>query len=267
MKNKFLFALILICQSIFSQVGINTSTPDASAILDVTSDSKGLLVPRLTTANITTLSSTASQGLIVFDTNTKTFKGWNVTKWQNLSYDPTSTSYILEQGFETSSLANYGTSGSTASFSFKSGNSTGSDAPSSSPYFSETLRGLGYSNAFGTTSYIEFSTVDASLYSNNITFSFDVAAFSNGNTTNGVDGTDFVTIDVSTDGGACYTTKLTLNGGNSSTGSNLRWAFSGTGTATNAYSSSNLIVTSSNISAASGITVTGTEAITKMSVT
>jgi len=270
MKSKFLFALILICQSIFSQVGINTLTPDSSAELDVTSDSRGLLVPRLTTANITTLSGTAAEGLIVYDKDLKIFKGWNGTKWQNLSFElGTDTGVIQEQTFETASVVNYTTSGSPVSFSFRSGNSGAGDAPASSPLFSEGLRGYGYSNATATNSYIEFSIVDASSYSNNITLSFDVAAFSNGNTTNGMENTDFVTIDVSTDGGTNYTTKLTLLGGNSNATpiANARWAFSGTGIGTNAYSSSNLNVTSPNTTTTNPNTYTGTDAITKLSVT
>lgn len=68
----------------FCQVGINTNTPAPSAILDINSDTKGVLVPRLTTTNITTLSSTAAEGLIVYDKQKKIFLGWDGTKWQIL---------------------------------------------------------------------------------------------------------------------------------------------------------------------------------------
>ena len=37
----------------YSQVGIGTTTPDASAILDITSTNKGLLLPRLAAGSIT----------------------------------------------------------------------------------------------------------------------------------------------------------------------------------------------------------------------
>ena len=47
----FLFVIVLIIYiPAFSQVGIGTATPDASAKLDVTSTSQGLLPPRMTTA-------------------------------------------------------------------------------------------------------------------------------------------------------------------------------------------------------------------------
>ena len=49
-------------------VGINTTatTPDASSILDVSSTSKGLLIPRMSTVAITTISNPA-KGLLVYD--------------------------------------------------------------------------------------------------------------------------------------------------------------------------------------------------------
>lgn len=65
-----------------AQVGINTLVPHASAELDVTSASRGLLIPRLTTTAINTLTATASEGLIVFNTTTKQFLGFNGTSWQ-----------------------------------------------------------------------------------------------------------------------------------------------------------------------------------------
>lgn len=266
--QHLLFAAFLSCQSIFAQVGINTITPDASSVLDVSSDTKGMIVPRLTTANITTLGSTASEGMIVYDKDLKIFKGWNGTKWQNLSYEPAVTSSIFEQGFETTSLANYTlTGGSTGSFAIRTGNSGTGDAPSSSPYFSEGSRGIGYTNSSGTVSYIEFSTVDASAYTTSIIFSFDLAAFSLGNTNNGLDPNDAITIDVSIDGGSNYVTKLTVTGGNLQAVNNTRWAFTGTGIATNTYSASNITVVSPNNSATTPNTYTGSEALTKLSVT
>ncbi|SEI53481.1 hypothetical protein SAMN05216327_102294 [Dyadobacter sp. SG02] len=55
-----------------AQVGIGTLTPDASAQLDVKSDSKGVLVPRLTSAQRTGIPAPAD-GLLVYDTDTKSF--------------------------------------------------------------------------------------------------------------------------------------------------------------------------------------------------
>ncbi|AUC83542.1 ice-binding family protein [Lacinutrix sp. Bg11-31] len=53
--------------SIYAQVGIGTTTPDTSSILDVSSSSKGLLMPRLTTTERDNITLPAT-GLIIFNT-------------------------------------------------------------------------------------------------------------------------------------------------------------------------------------------------------
>jgi len=66
------FLLLLMINPVANaQVGIGTATPNASAALDVTSTSKGFLMPRLTTAQRNTLTSTAVNGLMVVDTELK----------------------------------------------------------------------------------------------------------------------------------------------------------------------------------------------------
>lgn len=57
----------------FSQVGIGTTTPDASSILDVESTDKGILIPRLTDAQIAAIVNPAI-GLMVFNTSTNMFQ-------------------------------------------------------------------------------------------------------------------------------------------------------------------------------------------------
>lgn len=54
-------------------VGIGTSVPDASALLDVSSTTKGFLPPRMTTSEVTAVA-TPADGLIVYDTDTDTIK-------------------------------------------------------------------------------------------------------------------------------------------------------------------------------------------------
>lgn len=76
MKKYFLLLVILIPSVILAQsVSINTdgSQPDNTAMLDVKSSSKGLLIPRLTTAQRTGIASPAI-GLTVFDTDT--YSNW-----------------------------------------------------------------------------------------------------------------------------------------------------------------------------------------------
>ncbi len=69
MKKIFLviYCLIIICNFLFSQsVGIGTTSPNASSILDITNNSKGLLIPRMSTSAITSISNPA-KGLMVYD--------------------------------------------------------------------------------------------------------------------------------------------------------------------------------------------------------
>lgn len=73
MKKKFTFFIILALANIYmsySQVGINTETPDPSATLDIVSTTKGMLLPRMTTTQKEAIASPAS-GLLVFDTSLK----------------------------------------------------------------------------------------------------------------------------------------------------------------------------------------------------
>lgn len=55
-----------------SQVGINTTTPDASSVLDLNSTNRGFLAPRMTTAQRLAITAPAD-GLMVYDTTSKLF--------------------------------------------------------------------------------------------------------------------------------------------------------------------------------------------------
>ena len=68
MKKLLFFGLALMLAAVtFAQVGIGTSTPDASSILDLTATDKGLLLPRITSAERNAISNPAT-GLMVFNT-------------------------------------------------------------------------------------------------------------------------------------------------------------------------------------------------------
>ncbi|MFZ5987651.1 MAG: hypothetical protein ACOYWZ_11075 [Bacillota bacterium] len=64
-------------------IAIGTASPASSALLDLTSVTKGLLLPRLTTAQISVISSPVA-GLIVYDTDVNTVKCYNGTSWISL---------------------------------------------------------------------------------------------------------------------------------------------------------------------------------------
>jgi len=76
MKKYFLLLAIIFPSLLYAQsVAVNTdgSQPDNTAMLDIKSTSKGLLIPRLTTAQRIGISSPAI-GLTVFDTDT--YSNW-----------------------------------------------------------------------------------------------------------------------------------------------------------------------------------------------
>lgn len=85
MKRKF-FALAtaaLMVTAGYAQqnVGIGTTTPNASAALDVSSNNKGILIPRLDSAQRVAISNPA-EGLMVYQKDgTKGFYYYNGTAW------------------------------------------------------------------------------------------------------------------------------------------------------------------------------------------
>ncbi|MCP4088414.1 MAG: hypothetical protein GY746_01275, partial [Gammaproteobacteria bacterium] len=74
--------LVILSLGLFAQVSINTdgTDPDGSAMLDVKSTDKGMLVPRMTTAQRTAISSPAT-GLLVFDKTIGGFWFYNGSSW------------------------------------------------------------------------------------------------------------------------------------------------------------------------------------------
>jgi len=62
------------------QVGVNASTPNASSTLDVSSTTKGMLIPRMTTTQRQAITSPA-QSLLVFDTTDSRFYFYNAGNW------------------------------------------------------------------------------------------------------------------------------------------------------------------------------------------
>ena len=87
MKGLVLFSCVLaLWTNLASQaVAINTdnSIPDSSAMLDIKSTDKGMLVPRMTSAQRTAIAAPAL-GLLVYDLNTESFWLRDSTSWVNL---------------------------------------------------------------------------------------------------------------------------------------------------------------------------------------
>ena len=84
----FFFSLFVFFSttSIAQSLAINTSgaAADASAMLDISSTTKGLLVPRMTTTERNTIGSPAD-GLIIYNTTTSSLEHYNGSSWVSLS--------------------------------------------------------------------------------------------------------------------------------------------------------------------------------------
>jgi hypothetical protein len=88
-----LLAAALLTATTFAQVGINIETPDASAALDITSTTKGLLIPRMKAAERDVISSAAT-GLMIYQTDgTPGFYYYNGISWAEVA--ATSATYSI----------------------------------------------------------------------------------------------------------------------------------------------------------------------------
>lgn len=91
-------------------MGINNPTPDPTAILDVSSNDKGVLIPRMSGAERVAIGGgSPATGLLVFDNDSKSFWYWNATSWTELGSNtdwvetPTTVSTTKSVGIGTSS--------------------------------------------------------------------------------------------------------------------------------------------------------------------
>lgn len=88
-KHFFSILLLIIPLLSYSQaVGINVdgASPDASAILDIASSEKGILIPRLLTVERTAVVSPA-EGLLVYDINDAAFYYFTSSNWKKIGSD------------------------------------------------------------------------------------------------------------------------------------------------------------------------------------
>ena len=83
MKQLFtLLAAVLLTTTTYAQIGINNENPDASAALDITSTTGGLLVPRMTETQRDAISPAAT-GLMIYQTDgTAGFYYYNGSSWE-----------------------------------------------------------------------------------------------------------------------------------------------------------------------------------------
>ena len=103
LKIILLTLFFLISLGLNAQTGIGTSTPDASAKLDVSSTTKGFLPPRMTTVQRNAIASPAT-GLTIYNTTINAFQVYNGTAWYSTvhfigeSYGGGIVFYIYDNG-------------------------------------------------------------------------------------------------------------------------------------------------------------------------
>jgi len=86
------YKLYVSGSTLFNQVGINSdnSAPNASAMLDMKSTSKGFLPPRMTSSQRDAISAPAA-GLVVFNTTTNQINVFNGFYWAGMDGTPSDT--------------------------------------------------------------------------------------------------------------------------------------------------------------------------------
>ena len=95
---RLLIIILFLIASVtsYGQVGINTDNPNPDAALDIVANNKGILIPRLTTANRIAMNDV--QGMMVYDTNFNLFYFNDGTAWIQIASASTNVqagTYIL----------------------------------------------------------------------------------------------------------------------------------------------------------------------------
>jgi len=96
---------VFVASSVFGQsvgIGNTTFTPDAQSILDIQSTTKGVLLPRVTSLDRTTVISPtpgSDLGLMVYDTDTDSYWYWDGALWQELP-NVSNTGNTLDEAYD-----------------------------------------------------------------------------------------------------------------------------------------------------------------------
>ena len=82
MRQFLILGMITFSLCVCAQVGIGTASPNTNSVLELNSPNKGLLLPRVTD---TTVVSSPSAGLVVYNTNTKSPSYHDGQKWNSVA--------------------------------------------------------------------------------------------------------------------------------------------------------------------------------------
>ena len=109
MKRKLTILTVLFLAAttfVQAQVGIGTTTPAASSALDVTSTTRGVLIPRMSSAQRTAITSPA-EGLMVYQLNAPVGLWMFISgAWRHMSSSIEGSTYGPNTGFAANATAN-----------------------------------------------------------------------------------------------------------------------------------------------------------------
>jgi hypothetical protein len=85
MKHYLVTLTLLLAATVTqAQVGIGTASPNTTAVLDITASAKGLIVPRMTTAQRDASIKSPTAGLLIYNTTTNALEMVNGSSlWVN----------------------------------------------------------------------------------------------------------------------------------------------------------------------------------------
>lgn len=235
-NHLILFTILLFANNIFAQVGIGTSNPTSSSMLEVSSQDDGVgnymgfmfpRVPNIAARNAIAVSP-SDQGLLVYVIEEECLQMFNGIKWINVTCESSIAVGASTQNFETTpAVPNLAIFDETGSGYYTTGLG---DFPNTALYVSGE-RGYGVSNGSST---LILGPVNASG-NTDATFKLRLGGFALTQSSNGMDITDTVKISISTTGtGGTFSEELIILGGTAND-SNNSWGFEATRTATVVY--------------------------------
>lgn len=139
--------LVVLCTALIlkanaqQSVGIGTTSPNSSAVLDINSTSKGILVPRMTTAQRNAIASPA-KGLLVFDNNYNSYWLYTGTAWKEMGGNTYNADAMLIHGQQGGTINSYNMTGTNHVFSDNSGYIYDSGGPSGNYGNNENTKAL-----------------------------------------------------------------------------------------------------------------------------